>query len=251
MTEYRRNPTMVICIIAVMAVGAIVVGLLATGESGWGWIGHHGVNTTYVFESNDSIQGPVKLNIDLDVGDVNVRFSDNTSLLYKIVMTVDNSTIASHGEPSVTLVSGTIGLSYTVADVNVTLSTGVNYTLSISADTGMISVILSDGAHIGNMTLSVDTGNINLAMTTDVVIHGQTTFSLVTNTGDITAVVTLPASVGGSFSGTSSVGSVSITPVGWDEISENHYQTSDYSTADDTLTITASTNVGSITATLT
>ncbi len=251
MSEYRRNPTIVICILAVMAVGAIAVGLLAAGESGWGWFGSHDINTTYVFESSESAQGQMMLNINLNVGSVNVIFTDNASLLYRIVIVVDNSTIASCGEPSVTLASGTIGLTYNVAEVNVTLGTGVNYTLSISTDTGTINVALANGAHIGDMTLTTQTGSIVLVLNNDVVIHGSTVFSLLANTGDITALVSIPPSVGGSFTGSSSVGSVSITPVGWNEISDNHYQTSNYSVAEDTVTITASTNVGSITATLT
>ncbi len=251
MSEYKRNPAMVICIFAVIALGALTVGLLTATGSNWGWFGHHNDTTTFEFESTATASDQVSLTINLHVGEVYVKFSDNPSLLYQVTMVVSNSTIATNGEPTVTFASNTISIDYPVANVNVTLGTGTNYSISIQSDTGDAGVTLANNAHVGNLSISLGTGSVSLTMTDNVTINGKALFKLNTNFGDINAMIDLPSSVGGSFAGSAAYGTVTITPVGWTEVGSDQYQTDNYNTSTVTVSITATTGTGTVTAILT
>jgi hypothetical protein len=88
-------------------------------------------------------------------------------------------------------------------------------------------------------------------MADDTVLLGSPTFDLQTTTGGISVIADLPSGVGGSIECATSLGSVSITAAGWTEITSKHYETTDYDTASQTLTIIAETNLGGISAVLT
>jgi hypothetical protein len=248
MSNYQRNTSVVVCIFAVIIVGAIAVGAL----SFWGnsWFNWSSAETDFNFDAEVGVTtGTVTLDIDLDVGGVSITFVDNASLLYDVDITVQNTTLERDGAPTVTFTSNTIGIDYTAAGVNITLGSGVNYTLDIDTTTGGIAVVLVDGAHVGDVTLTTETGGISLTMTDDVVLLGNATFDLDATTGGISVVVDVPTGIGGSVECATSIGSVDVTALGWTEITSNHYETSDYNTASQTLTVVLETTTGGITAT--
>ena len=166
-------------------------------------------------------------------------------------MEVPNNTIAQHGDPVVTFSSNTITLNYPIAGVNVTLGSGVNYTLDVNTVTGAIGLELTVGAHIGDIALNTSVGSISVVMADDVVVNGDLEFNLHSGVGAINVVANLPTDVGGSFDATTSVGSINVIAPGWTESLSDHYETDDYDTASNTVTITAITDTGSISATFT
>jgi hypothetical protein len=164
---------------------------------------------------------------------------------------VQNTTLVTEEDPSITFVSNTISLTYPEASVNITLGSGVNYTLNVKVTTGGLSVVLGESAHVGDMSLETTTGGISLIMTDDVTLIGSATFNLETTTGGINIIADYPPDVGGSIECGVTLGAVDITATGWTQITSNHYESSDYSTADQTLTIIAQTTTGGIDAVIT
>lgn len=250
MSNYQRNTSVVVCIFAVIVVGAITVGAL----SFWGnsWFNWSSAETDFSFDAEvGATTGTVTLDIDLDLGGVSIIFVDNASLLYDVEITVQNTTLETDGDPTVTFTSNTIGIDYTAAGVNITLGSGVNYTLDVDTTTGGIAVALADGAHVGDVSLTAEVGAISLTMTDEVVLLGNATFDLDATTGGISVIVDVPSGIGGSVECAAGVGSVDITALGWTEITSNHYETSDYNTASQTLTFVIETTTGGITAVFT
>lgn len=243
---------MVVCIFAVLVIGAISVGLISYyGPNTWNW-DPNPASTDFSFEADvGTANETVTLDIDITTGGVAITFVDNESLLYKIDIVVLNTTLETAGDPTVTFASNTIGLTYPTAGVNLTLGSGVNYTLDVDVTTGAIAVILGPGAHVGDVSLDTAVGAISLVMTDDVVLLGNATFDLAATTGGIDILVDYPTGIGGSVECSVVTGSVDITAIGWTEITANHYETSDYDTASQTLTIIAQTTTGSIDAIVT
>jgi hypothetical protein len=252
LSNYERNTSLVICIFAVLVIGAISVGLISYyGTNTWNW-NVNPATTDFSFEAEvGATNETVTLDIDLGAGGISIVFVDNASLLYDIDMEVQNTTLDQDGAPTVTFASNTISLDYTAAGVNVTLGSGVNYTLDVDVSAGGVDVILGEGAHVGDVSIDVTTGGISLVMSDDVSLLGNATFDLTTTTGGIDLVVDYPTDVGGSIEGAASVGGVDITAVGWTMVTANHYETSDYDTASQTLTIIAQTTTGGINAIVT
>lgn len=243
---------MVVCIFAILVIGAITIGAISYfGTNSWNW-NYNPATTDFSFDAEvGTTTGTVTLDLDITTGGVRVSFVENTSLLYAIAIEVTNTTLETEGEPTVTFSSNTIGLDYSTAGVNVTLGSGVNYTLNLHTVTGGIDIVLADGAHVDDITATVTTGGISLVMSDDVVLIGNSTFNLQTTTGGISIVADLPTGVGGSIECAAAVGSVDITAAGWVEITSNHYETNDYDTAAQTLTIIAETTTGGVDAILT
>jgi len=243
---------MVVCIFAVIVVGAIAVGLISYyGNTSWNW-NLNPATTDFAFQAEvGATNETVTLDVDLTTGGINVIFVDNASLLYDIDISVQNTTLEVDGAPTVTFLSNTIGLDYTAAGVNITLGSGVNYTIIIHTTTGGVALEFGEGAHVGNVTISVTTGGIALEMTDDVVLMGSPTFDLQTTTGGISIDVDLPSGIGGSIECAVTTGGVDITATGWTQITSNHYETSDYDTASQTLTVVAETTTGGINAVFT
>ena len=252
MSNYQRNTSVVACIFAVLIIGAASIGLLAYyGTNTFDW-NLNPATTDFHFESEvGTVNETVTLDFDLTTGGVSVVFVNDSSVLYDIDIEVANTTLETEGNPTVTFASNTIRFEYTAAGVNVTLGSGVNYTLNIHTTTGGIAVILGEGSHIGDVTLLTSTGGILVTMTDDAILFGDPTFDLETSTGGISVVVDLPVNVGGSFEGTATTGGVSITAPGWTEITSRHYETTDYETALQSLTVLAETSTGGISAVLT
>ena len=252
LSNYQRNTSLVICILAVLAIGAISVGLISYyGSNTWNW-NTNPATTDFSFEAEvGATNDTVTLNIDLGAGGVMIVFVDDDSLLYTIDMIVENTTLANDGNPSVTFTSNTIALDYTAAAVNVTLGSGLNYTLDVNVGAGGLSAVLDENAHVGDVSLVATTGGISLVMTEETALMGDVTFDLETTTGGIDIIVDYPPAIGGSIECAVTVGAADITAPGWTEITSNHYETSDYNTADQTLTIIAQTTTGGIHATVT
>ena len=243
---------MVVCILAVLVIGAVAVGFLAYyGTSYFNW-NFNQATTDFSFEEEvGTTNETVTLDVNVAAGSFSVVFVDNESLLYEIEMQVQNSTLATEGVPTVSFISNTIAVEYPSAGMNITLGSGVNYTLNIHTQSGSVSVVFSAGAHIGDVTASVTSGSINIVMTDDTVLLGSPTFDLETSTGGISIIAGLPSGVGGSIDCDTSLGSISVTAPGWTETFSDHYETTDYDTASQTLTIVAETSLGSISAVLT
>jgi hypothetical protein len=247
---------MVVCVFAVIVVGAIAVGVISYyGTNTWNW-NLNPASTDFAFEADVSATNEtVTLDVGITTGGVNVIFVNNASLLYDIAIRVQNTTLEQDGAPTVTFVSNTIGIDYTAAGVNITLGSGVNYTLNIHTTTGGVALDLTEGAHVGDVTISVTTGGIALHMTNDVILVGNSTFDLQTTTGGLSIDVDLPSGIGGSIECTATIGGVDITAVGWiqleNDLYSKHYETTDYNTASQILTVTARTTTGGIDAVFT
>jgi hypothetical protein len=247
MSNYQRNTNMVVCIIAVIVVGAIAVGALS--YLGTGWFNWSAAKTDFHFESEvGATTGTVTLDIDVDAGSVSITFVDNDSLLYEIDMKVQNSTLQRDGSPTVTFTSNTIALDYTAASVNITLGSGLNYTFDVDTSAGSVSVVLVEGAHVGDIAITTDAGAISLEMTDSVVLLGNATFDLDTTVGSVDVLVDLPVGVEGSVFCATDIGDVDIIATGWTQITSNHYKSSGYDTASQTLTVLIETEIGSIDA---
>lgn len=249
MSNYERNNTMVACIVAVIAVGALaVVGFTYLGNLDFNW------NLTPVHFSYDesvgSTTGTVALDVDIATGGVQVKFEDNATLLYRIDFVMENRSYVQYGEPTVAFADNVITLQHEVGGANITLGTGINYTITVELATGGIAVILSEGG-VGNVSLTTGTGGIDLTILDDVTVVGNPTISLATTTGGVALVVDLPVGIGGSFDASTVTGGVNVLAPSWVEISSSHYETSDYETALQSVTITAHVTTGGIQATLT
>lgn len=257
---YERNNTMVACILAFVIVGAVAVGgLLLLGTTNWNF---NPIITTppndwdegelFEFELTDaSMPATVTLNIDITTGGIQVLFIDDANLVYEISIWVPNATLEVHGDPTVEYATDTITVDYPTAGVNVTLGSGTTYVMDLDTTTGAIVIVLTSDANVGDIDIDVTTGGIDFTMTNDVTISGDLTFNLRTTTGAIAVNVGIPTDVGGRFTGSVTTGSVDVTPVGWSLISANHYETSNYDSASDTITIVTSTTTGGINAVLT
>jgi hypothetical protein len=250
MSNYQRNTSMVVCIFAVIIIGAVAVG--AISYYGSNWFNWSTATTEFHFDGAvGATTGTVILDINLDAGGLLITFVDNASLLYQIDMEVQNSTLERDGNPSVTFSSNTIGLDYTAAGVNITLGSGVNYTFNVDVTSGGIAMNLVNGAHIGDISVTTQASGVSLVMTDDVVLVGNATFNIESTAGGISVVVDVPSGVGGSVECVAGVGGVDITAPSWTEITSNHYESSDYDTASQTLTVIIETSAGGITAVFT
>jgi hypothetical protein len=242
---------MVICILAVLIGGAAIVGIMASLGSSWG-PGWNGQDLTYFdFDASvGSTTGTVVLDVDVSATSVAVIFENDTDLLYEIDIAVSNRTLTEHGDPSVTFSSNTITFDYPAAEVNITLGTGVVYEFNIVSSAGTVSVVLSNSAQISDVSMETDAGTLNLVVLDDIEISGSPDLNLQADAGSISVTADLPAGIGGSIEGSSSAGTISITAPSWDEITPSHYESSDYDTASQRVTIVLVTSLGSISATI-
>jgi hypothetical protein len=258
MSNYERNNTMVACIIAFIIVGGVVVGVIVlNGSSGWNpWTPNFNIpdwenSTLFQFErSGVTVPEDVAVNFTVDVGAILVTFVDDPNLTYSISMWVPNVTLSQYGDPTASWTSNTVTIDYPVGGLNLTLGTNATYTLELETTTGAIAIALDQMAHIGDIGVHTTTGSIILSMTDNVVINGAVTFTLEATTGSITLNIDLPTGVGGRFGGAASTGSVHVTPNGWSSVGTDTYETSDFNTATDNVTMSATTTTGSITASL-
>jgi hypothetical protein len=258
MSNYERNNTMVACVIAFIILGGVVVGVLVLGGNfSWSpWPPSINVpdwenGTLFEFErSGVAVPDDVAVGFTVATGFILVTFVDDPNLTYAVSMWVPNATLAQHGDPIVSWASNTVTSEYPVGRVNITLGTNATYTLDLDTTAGAITIILDHMAHVVNMNTQTTTGTIALTMTDDIVVNGAADFTLEATTGGIIFNIDLPTNVGGQFSADVTTGSVNISPTGWSSVGTNIYETSDYNTATNTVTISATTTTGQITGSL-
>ncbi|MGY5852216.1 MAG: hypothetical protein RTU92_01460 [Candidatus Thorarchaeota archaeon] len=254
-SSYERNNTMVACVLGVLIVGAISVGAIAYFGSNWiGFFPNSGEQVYFSYDRNvGSVSGLVTLDVDLTVGSVNVEFDDNATLLYNIDFEMNNQSYQQYGEPTVTFsaTTNTITLSHEVGSANITLGSGLNYAIRVTTSTGSQNVVLGANAHVRGVTLEAGIGSLALTLTNDATIVASPTYYLKTATGSITVVAILPDDVGGDFEADVGTGDVSVTAPTWNELTSDHYRTTDYATATQSIDIFALTTTGSVTAILT
>ena len=224
------------------------MGILASLGNTWGPGGE--LNYFDFDESVGETTGTVLLDVDVGAATVAVVFENDTDLLYEIDVGATNQTLANHGDPTVTFSSNTITFDYPAAEVNITLGTGVVYELDIVSDAGTVSVVLSNSAQIGDVSMETSAGTLSLVVLDDIEISGSPDFNLQATTGSITVTADLPDGIGGSIEGSGTTGTVSITAPSWDEITPSHYESSDYDTASQKVTIILVTSAGTISATI-
>ncbi|TXT54364.1 MAG: conserved exported protein of unknown function [Candidatus Thorarchaeota archaeon] len=260
MSNYQQNKTMVICIIAVIAIGSITAGALAFFGStnfGWGPFSQYGFNwnlndmTLYQFEDDTStIAESTTLRVNLSAGIVNIKFVESSDLLYRFDMLVPNNTIEQYGAPEIGYTANTISLEYAAAAVNITLGSASNYTMDIDLEAGAVDLTIGQYSHIGDIDADVGAGSSILTITDESSIVGDVEINLSVEAGSVEITVDLPSNVGGDFEASTSFGGPDVTTSTWTRITDNHYQTSDYDTAVNTVSILASAGAGSVTATL-
>ncbi|MHA1909600.1 MAG: hypothetical protein ACW98Y_20035 [Candidatus Thorarchaeota archaeon] len=259
MSNYERNNTMVACVLAFIILGAVAVGaVFFLGTTNWTWTP---INNNFNWDEGEmfefertetSMPAEVTLDVDVLTGGVQIIFVDDADLLYDISIWVPNATLQEHGDPTVTYASETITVDYPTCGVNVTLGSGTTYELDVRTTTGGVSIVLGAPAHVADIGVDVTTGGIDFVMTNDVVIIGNLTFSLSTTTGGISANIALPTDVEGRFTGSVTTGSVDVTAVGWDEVvADVLYETANYGNSSNSITITAGTTTGGVSAVLT
>ena len=254
---YERNNTMLACIIGFIIIGGVAVGaVFFLGTANWNFtipnVNDWDEGEIFEFDRTESsMPATVTLDVDISTGGIQVIFVDDAALLYDISMWVPNNTLTQYGDPEVTYASDTITLDYPTAGVNITLGTGTTYLLDLTTSTGAVSLVLANNASIGNINVDVSTGAISLVVEDDIRVSGNLVFDLDTSTGAISAVVDLPTGIEGSFLGSTTTGTVDITGVGWNEISEPLYETPGFSGATNSIRILASTSTGVVSATLT
>ena len=249
MSNNGRNNTMVACILGVIIVSAVGIAAIAYfANTNWNpsW---NNEQLTYSFDATvGSSSDTVELVVDVGTGSIDIEFENNATLLYRIDVTTTNNSVELYGEPTVVSTYGDIRYYYETGSASITLGSGVNYTFDVVTGTGSIDINLGLGAHVGNISLETSTGAIDFVMSSSAVLIGNVDVDLQTSTGSTDIAVTLPANIGVSFEASTSTGSVSVSALGWTQITPNHYETSDYDTASQTMTFIAITGTGSVTA---
>jgi hypothetical protein len=253
MSNYERNTSMIVCILGVLIIGTIAIGAISYfGTNTWfpGPTDLTPVNFHYD-RAVGGVTGLVTLDVDIGTGSVSIHFVENDTLLYKVDYTMSNSSYLQYGEPTVSYSSNTITVSHEVGSANITLGTGVNYKLVASTTTGSISCFVSNNATVGAIDLTASTGSISFTMLGDAFLRNSPDFNFVTGTGSIIVVVILPHGVGGEFEASTGTGTVSVTAPTWNKVTNTHYRTDDYATAEQSVLMIAQTGTGSVTAILT
>ena len=163
---------------------------------------------------------------------------------------VDNRTLEIDGNPTVTFTSNTIRLDYTGGGVNITLGSGVNYTLDITTTAGGVAVTIGDGAHVGDVSINVASGGIAFTLTSDAQIMGNASVDLTADSGGIAFTIDPPAGVEARVDVSVVSGGVDIDAVGWVSLGNNDYQTNNYDSGAQILDISVSAVSGGIAGTL-
>ena len=230
-----------------IVVGSVLVGAFSYFGPAWSW----GLSDR-VYYSFDSLvgsaTGTINLDVDIEAGSVEIEFEDNATLLYKIEVGVISRTVQETGAPTVTFSSNTIALDYTALEANITLGSALNYTLNVIAGAGLIDCDVTQGAHIGDVSLTTTTGSIESLMGSGLSISGSPDFAFESTAGLVDLIINLPVGIGGSIEGAVAFGTVDIDAPGWTEVTSNHYESNDYDTAEQKVTVVAQSNTGTIEA---
>ncbi|MHA1480796.1 MAG: hypothetical protein ACTSQZ_05190 [Candidatus Thorarchaeota archaeon] len=250
-----RNNSIMACIVAfVIVCGVIIGGIFLLGQMDFNWNNNSNLNPElsehkFTFNETSILIGPsVTLDIDLDVGGVNVFFENDYTLIYRIDIIISNDTYTTHGTPSVEYSSNVIHFSYPVANVNVTLGCGTYYDIDADIDVGSIEINAESFGNLGNVVADVSVGSIQFIFGDGANFATNNTIDLTVDVGSIDVILGLSSDIGGSFTGSIDTGDIDIISFGWTEISETHYETSNFLTASDIVTIDAQVGTGSLLA---
>jgi hypothetical protein len=256
MSNYERDSTMVGCIIATIILCALLIGGLAyfssipaqptTPNNGWELQDY----TTFIFEHvENEMPEMVKLRIRKNSGGVNIKFAQNHSLLYRIEMLVHKDTVESIGPPNVTYTGDYINLNYEHGATDIVLGTGTIYEFDIRINSGGIDADLRGPSRVGDLSLSTNSGGIEFKMNSQIMLYGNATFELETESGGMDIDTSLPLGVGGCFQPIVDSGEIDISS-NWGVVINSVYYTTSYETASQTVTITAEVESGVISASL-
>lgn len=256
MNNYERDNSMVGCITAAIIVCAVLVGGLAYFSSipseptptnnGWNPEDY----TTFAFEVVETeMPELVTLRIRKNSGGVNIRFEQNQTLMYRIEMLVHNDTVESLGPPNVTYISDYINLNYEHGSTEIVLGTGTIYEFDVCVNSGGIYADLSGPSHVGDISLSADSGGLDFKMDSQISLNGNTTFDLEVGSGGMDIDISIPLGIDGCFQPTVGSGDINISST-WGVVINSVYYTTNYGTASQTVTVTAIVGSGGLIASL-
>ena len=103
---------------------------------------------------------------------------------------------------------------------------------------------------LGNIAVDISVGSIQFIFTEGAYLATNNTIDLDVGVGSIEVVMGLPSDIGGSFTGSIDTGDIDIVSFGWTEVTETHYETTNFLTASDLVTMNAEIGTGSILAVL-
>ena len=250
-TGSNRAIYIIVAVVAIVIISAGAIGGWLFWQNALRW---HYENQPVEYHFDEAAPTPpeqITLNIDLSAGAVIITFVDNTTLIYRMDVTTNRFIVDQYGDPTVSYASDTITFNYVGAAANIFLGSGANYTINTNTNAGSIHVMAGQYAHLDDVSLETTAGFIQFDLAITATLNGNITVTLSTTTGPIIVDVALPSGASGSFTGTSDIGSVNITPSSpWSEVSATEYETLDFGSTVNSIDITAHADIGSITATL-
>jgi len=249
----RNNTMLAIITVAIVLCGTIFAAVYVFGQLDFDWNNpdYEGLDPnadeySFTFEEVSlSIDPVIAINIGIDVGGVNILFEENSTLVYRLDVIVSNDTYKDYGAPNPQFNSPSLNFNYAILEANLTLGSEAFYTFDISIDVGSAHIDAGEFAHISDVDIEVDVGSITLAMLEDITLDGNVTVDLDLDVGSVDLVIGLPTNIGGRVTGFTSTGDFDIFSFGWDEIAAYRYETTNYSTASQTVTFTSELGTGS------
>ncbi len=250
MSEYKRNKAMIVCILAVVVGGAALSGWLAYtgGWMGFGW-GNSPTTTFQFMLQEDNPPSSAVVIVQLDVGTVNVTFTDSPDLVYLFEVEVPNATLQTQGVPTIQSDNGVYILNYTVATVNLVLGNSSRYVIGAEVDTGDVAIDIGKSANVTEVFVTMTTGNVDLTISDDAPLQDRVDVSIRITTGNVNLTVRLPAGVGGWYLGSVDDEDITLEGSRWTR-SGGFYITPDYDEAATKLKIVVTLQTGHVTALL-
>ncbi len=250
-TGSNRTIYIIVAVVAIVIISAGAIGGWLFWQNALRWQYENQPIEYHFDEAAPTPPELITLNINLAAGAVNITFVDNATLIYRMEVTANQLTVDQHGDPTVSYASNTITFTYAAAAADIFLGSGANYTINTDTNAGSIHVIAGQYAHLDDVSLEATAGIVQFDLTSTATLNGNITLTLSTTTGSINIDVALPSGASGSFTGTSDIGFVDITPSSpWSEVSATEYETSDFGSTFNSIDITAHADIGSVTATL-
>lgn len=206
--------------------------------------------TDYSFSNHEA--GPadvLTLDFIINSGSVDVNFVNNPDLLFEVNVTVSNETLLERGSPELQYLDSRISFIYDSCEVTVTLGNTATYLFDFHVNSGSTDLLLNEFAQVGDVSINVNSGMLDLSLRSDCTILGNASFELFVNSGILDADVQIPSGLGGEFHAYVNSGETDISST-WLLMSQGHYQTANYGAAAQNLTITATVNSGILDATL-
>ncbi len=246
----RNNTVLAIFTVGIVLCGTILAAAYVFGQLDWSTPDHEGLDPNadeYSFtfeETSQSFGAIITINIGIDVGGVNILFEDNSTLVYRLDLIVSNDAYEEYGAPNPHFSSPTFNFNYEVIEANLTLGSEAFYTFDISIDVGSVNVNAGDFAHVSNVDIDVDVGSITFALLEDFTLDGNVTVDLDLGVGSMDLIVGLPTNIGGRVTGSTTTGDFAIYSFGWDKITDYRYETTNYSTVNQTITFTSEVDTG-------